>query len=150
MYYIISVLLLISSFIANSHAACPGPQDRRLLDDAARSRVVGAIARELERGYVFPDVDKAMAAAIVGRAGQGLYGHLTERSAFAAALTAVWFLAMSPVVGGFHRKMHYEIFAGCRQTHLRTQGPTAVQKESNAGADIDGSSCFGFLILQTR
>ena len=60
----------------------------RQLDGESRNGVIEAIAAELERAYVFPDVAARMSADLRARLRAGEYDPITERADFAARLTA--------------------------------------------------------------
>jgi hypothetical protein len=60
----------------------------RQLDGESRNGVIEAIAAELERAYVFPDVAARMSADLRARLRAGEYEPVTERADFAARLTA--------------------------------------------------------------
>lgn len=57
------------------------------LDAAQRSRVIDAIAKNLEESYVYPDLAQKMEEAIRGNQKQGAYDTITDPDAFADRLT---------------------------------------------------------------
>ena len=62
-------------------------QDAAALDDNARVEIIDALVRELHRAYVFPDKAVAMEKDLRARQTQKAYSDMTQRDAFARALT---------------------------------------------------------------
>lgn len=69
-------------------SAQPQPPADIPVDSAARTAVIEALLKELNKGYVFPDIAKKMEADIRGRASRGEYDELTSGMKFAEKLTA--------------------------------------------------------------
>ncbi len=67
--------------------AARAQEPARPLDAHARADVVEAVARELTRGYVFPDVATRMGEELHARATRGEYDAITDPQAFARLLT---------------------------------------------------------------
>lgn len=64
------------------------PRPDTTLGSAAKSQIIERLLSELDRGYVFPDKAREMAAAINGRVARGEYANLTSALTFADSLTS--------------------------------------------------------------
>ncbi|MFK2931217.1 S41 family peptidase [Dyella agri] len=73
-----------------SAQSLPGPpaQPDMVVDSAMRQQVVGMLAADLERYYVFPDKAKQYAAALRAKQQQGAYDAVSSADQFAKRLTA--------------------------------------------------------------
>lgn len=79
----IAALLGVGLLAGAVHAEPPPP-----LDAAARGQVIDSLIKQLDDNYVFPEVAAHIDQALRARQQGGGYDSLTERKAFAGALTA--------------------------------------------------------------
>jgi C-terminal processing protease CtpA/Prc len=82
--------IALSATLAAGTATSQSPVATRdtTIDAAVQARVIDALMRELDRGYVFPEKVEQMSTAVRGRATRGDYGRTLTARSFADSLTA--------------------------------------------------------------
>lgn len=96
------------------------------LDAEKRLAVLDAITRELNRGYVFPEVASRLEADLRARVARGEYDTVTDRAAFAEVLTE-----------------HLQAISRDKHLRVRVGGPGRAGGAGRAGGPPDPARAFG-------
>jgi len=84
----LAFLAVLSAPVTPAHSQLVEPLPDTTLSSSAKSQIIERLLSELDRGYVFPERAKEMAAAINSRLARGEYADLTSAMAFADSLTS--------------------------------------------------------------
>src|SRR3569832_2258463 len=82
-------VLILALFVLRSVASAQGPQQPDMnIDAATRAAVIETLIKELNDGYVFPDVAKKIETDLRSRVGAKEYEDITSAKALVEKLTA--------------------------------------------------------------
>jgi hypothetical protein len=107
-------------------ASAGAQQSAAELSAEQRTAIVEAIARELNRSYVFPQVAVQMEADLRARTGRGEYAAVTDPAAFARLLTE-----------------HLQAVSHDKHLRVRAGGPGGTGPRPPAGGRPDPAGAFG-------
>lgn len=121
----LATVLAIAMYLCLPHPAVAQqqPPPDRTIDAAARTAVIDNLIKELNDGYVFPDVAKKMEADLMKRRSSKEYDSITSARAFATKLTED--------LQGISKDKHLRVRYSHDPIPVRTQRnePTAEERE---------------------
>jgi C-terminal processing protease CtpA/Prc len=123
------LILLFSCFVTTPYhiqAQQPQAPPDKTIDGATRSAVVELLLRELNDGYVFPDLAKKMETDVKAKVAAKDYDGITSAKAFAEKLTA----DLQSVSKDKHLRVRYS--AQPIPVRKERNEPTAAEKEQSA------------------
>ena len=136
------VMVLIALFVLRFVASAQQPpqQPDMTIDAAARTAVIDTLVRELNDGYVFPELAKKMEAALRRRIDSKEYDAVTSAKAFAEKLTA----DLQSVSSDKHLRVRYS----AKAIPVRTQKEEPTAEEKAQYATFNRRVNFGFEKLE--